>query len=68
MLEGKRRNWKLNRKSFFGLLAVSLYPLLYVPFRSVFGEGIAIFTMLPVLPVLPFGWFGGEITGALAPT
>lgn len=67
MPEEKFRNWKLSRKSICWLLAVSLYPLLYVPFRFLFGETMALVAMTPILPVLPFGWFGGELAGTLAP-
>lgn len=68
MTEYSNRNWKLNYRSFLGLLAVSLYPLLYVSIRSAFGEGLAMFAMLPLVPILPFGWFGGEMLSTLAPS
>ncbi len=59
--------WKIDRRDWIFLTVVSLLPLLYLPLRSHFGEGIAMLAMTPVLLFAPVGWFFGEMAGVMAP-
>lgn len=61
-------HWKLERREWLILAAISVLPLLDVPLRSHYGKGVAMLVTAPALPFFPAGWFFAEMAVTLAPS